>query len=47
MNIFFYQGTNLIAEDTNMRDIFCARKDKQDGFLYVTYTDMEVFGWRT
>lgn len=43
-NIFFYQGAHLVAEDTNIKDIYNSRKDKQDGFLYLTYSDMEVFG---
>lgn len=44
MNIFFYQGSHLVAEDTNIKDIYHSRKDKLDGFLYLTYSDMDVFG---
>ena len=28
-----------------MIDVYEKKKDPEDGFLYITYSDLEAFGW--
>lgn len=43
-SIVFYIGKQLVNEEQMVGDIYASKKDAEDGFLYINYTDMEVFG---
>ncbi|CAD8083347.1 unnamed protein product [Paramecium sonneborni] len=43
-SIFFHIGNQLLPEDVKLADIYEDNKDPGDGFLYITYSDLEVFG---
>ncbi|CAD8080542.1 unnamed protein product [Paramecium sonneborni] len=35
----------MLPEDIKLADIYDKKKDPEDGFLYITYSDLEVFGF--
>jgi len=35
----------MLFLDIKLIDIYEKKKDPEDGFLYITYTDLEVFGF--
>ncbi|KAL4512361.1 hypothetical protein ABPG72_005363 [Tetrahymena utriculariae] len=43
--LFFFVGNKKIEKiNRTMSEIYQESKDKDDGFLYITYSDQEVFG---
>jgi GABA(A) receptor-associated protein len=42
-NIFFYIGNEIVSDDSNIYDLYKKKKDK-DGYLYISYSDLDVFG---
>ncbi|CAD8161154.1 unnamed protein product [Paramecium pentaurelia] len=44
-SLYFHIGNQLLPEDIKLVDIYEKKKDPDDGFLYITYSDLEVFGF--
>ncbi|CAK70143.1 unnamed protein product (macronuclear) [Paramecium tetraurelia] len=42
-SLYFHIGNQLLPE--GLADIYQKKKDPDDGFLYITYSDLEVFGF--
>ncbi|CAD8061380.1 unnamed protein product [Paramecium sonneborni] len=42
--LFFYCGNNIISDDISLQELYNKYKDKEDEFLYLNYSDCEVFG---
>lgn len=42
--LFIYSGSTFINEDQTLKQIYEKHQDPEDGFLYLTYRDSEVFG---
>ncbi|KAM3144324.1 hypothetical protein pb186bvf_003488 [Paramecium bursaria] len=43
-SIYFHCGDTLVNEDQVVRQLYETHQDPEDGFLYLTYSDLEVFG---
>lgn len=43
-SLFIFCGKALINEDQTLKFIYEKYKDKEDGFLYLIYSDTEIFG---
>lgn len=37
----------MLFLDIKLADIYEKKKDPDDGFLYITYSDLEVFGYKS
>lgn len=42
--IFIIVGGNILTSSSSLSDVYSKYKDKDDGFLYITYTGENTFG---
>ncbi|CAK80246.1 unnamed protein product (macronuclear) [Paramecium tetraurelia] len=46
-SLYFHIGNQVLPEDIKLADIYEKKKDSEDGFLYITFSDLEVFGFNS